>query len=157
MQIRWEFTELWACKDQKYAIAETRDPPDYLYCKKLEDGGMRSLSGLQGMAVSNEISGVQEQNIECASVQFYLSVHFKCAHKILNLYLHEILTKKVYNDCCENIPIQRLFCPVFRQKQFGPKFDCTRRNATGIHRLITMIPRSQLSKQDCLRWLIQQL
>ena len=24
------------------------------------------------MAVSNEISGVQEQNIECASVQFYL-------------------------------------------------------------------------------------
>ena len=39
------------------------------------------------MAVSNEISGVQEQNIECASVQFYLSVHFKCAHKILNLYL----------------------------------------------------------------------
>ena len=39
------------------------------------------------MAVSNEISGVQEQNIECASVQFYLSVHFKCAHKILNFYL----------------------------------------------------------------------
>ena len=25
------------------------------------------------MAVSNEISGVQEQNNECASVQFYLS------------------------------------------------------------------------------------
>ena len=39
------------------------------------------------MAVSNEISSVQEQNIECASVQFYRSVHFKCAHKILNLYL----------------------------------------------------------------------
>ena len=38
------------------------------------------------MAVSNEISGVQEQNIECASVQFCLSVHFKRAHKILNLY-----------------------------------------------------------------------
>ena len=47
------------------------------------------------MAVSNEISGVQEQNIECASVQFDLSVHFKCAHKILNLYLKEILTKMV--------------------------------------------------------------
>ena len=38
------------------------------------------------IAVSNEISGVQAQNIECASVQFYLSVHL-CAHKILNLYL----------------------------------------------------------------------
>ena len=25
-------------------MAETRDPPDYLYCKKLEDGGKRSLS-----------------------------------------------------------------------------------------------------------------
>ena len=36
------------------------------------------------MAVSNEISGVQEQNNECASVQFYLSVHFKCAQKLLN-------------------------------------------------------------------------
>ena len=47
------------------------------------------------MAVSNEISGVQEQNIECASVQFDLSVHFKCAHKILNLYLKETLTKVV--------------------------------------------------------------
>ena len=47
------------------------------------------------MAVSNEILGVQAQNIECASVQFYQSVHFKCAHKILNLYLYEILTKKV--------------------------------------------------------------
>ena len=45
------------------------------------------------MAVSNEISGVQEQNFECASVQFDLSVHFKCAYKILNLYLKEILTK----------------------------------------------------------------
>ena len=39
------------------------------------------------MAVFNEISGVQEQNIECASVQLDLSVHFKCAHKILNLDL----------------------------------------------------------------------
>ena len=39
------------------------------------------------MAVSNEILGVQEQNIECPNVQFYLSVHFKCAHKLLNLYL----------------------------------------------------------------------
>ena len=29
-----------------------------------------SKTGLQSMAVSNEISGVQEQNIECASVQF---------------------------------------------------------------------------------------
>ena len=48
---------------------------------------------LQSMAFSNEISGVQEQNMECVSVQFYLSVHFKCAHEILNLY--EILTKKV--------------------------------------------------------------
>ena len=47
------------------------------------------------MAVSNEISGVHEQNIECASVQFHLSVHFKCAHKILNLYLKETLTKIV--------------------------------------------------------------
>ena len=44
-------------------------------------------AGLQSMAVFNEISGVQEQNIECASVQFDLSVHFKCAHKILNLHL----------------------------------------------------------------------
>ena len=35
---------------------------------------------------------MQEQIL---SVQFYLSVHFKCAHKILNLYLYEILTKKV--------------------------------------------------------------
>ena len=43
-------------------------------------------SGLQSMAVFNEISGVQKQNIECASVQFDQSVHFKCAHKILNLY-----------------------------------------------------------------------
>ena len=39
------------------------------------------------MAVFNEISGVQEQNIECPSVQFDLNVHFKCAQKILNLYL----------------------------------------------------------------------
>ena len=37
------------------------------------------LAGLQSMAVSNEILGVQEQNNECASVPFYLSVHFKCA------------------------------------------------------------------------------
>ena len=48
---------------------------------------IKGLAGLQSMAVFNEISGVQEQNIECASVQFDLSVHFKCAHKILNLYL----------------------------------------------------------------------
>ena len=45
------------------------------------------------MAVSNEIS--HEQNIKCASVQFYLSVHFKCSHKILNMYLLEILTENV--------------------------------------------------------------
>ena len=31
---------------------------------------LRAQAGLQSMAVSNEISGVQEQNIECASVQF---------------------------------------------------------------------------------------
>ena len=72
------------------------------------------------MAVSNEISGVQEQNNECASVQFYLSVHFKCAQKLLNLYFVRNSNKKG-NNCCENIPIQMLFCPVFRQKQFGPK------------------------------------
>ena len=72
------------------------------------------------MAVSNEISGVQEQNIECASVQFDLSVHFKCAHKILNLYLEDTLTKIVI-IVVKNIPIQRLFFPVFRRKQFGPK------------------------------------
>ena len=35
------------------------------------------------MAVSNKISGVQEQDIECASVQFYLNMHFKCADIIL--------------------------------------------------------------------------
>ena len=45
------------------------------------------------MAVSNEISGVQEENLECASVQFDLSVQFKCAYKIFNLHLKEILTK----------------------------------------------------------------
>ena len=78
------------------------------------------LPGLQSMAVSNEISGVQEQNNECASVQFYLSVHFKCAQKLLNLYFVRNSNKKG-NNCCENIPIQMLFCPVFRQKQFGPK------------------------------------
>ena len=72
------------------------------------------------MAVSNEISGVQAQNIECASVQFDLSVHFKRARKILNLYLEETLTKIVI-IVVKNIPIQRLFCPVFRRKQFGPK------------------------------------
>ena len=48
-------------------------------------------TGLQSMAVSNEISGVQEQNIECASVQFDLSVHFKCAHKILSVISSEVL------------------------------------------------------------------
>ena len=79
-----------------------------------------SLPGLQSMAVSNEISGVQEQNNECASVQFYLSVHFKCAKKLLNLYFVRNSNKKG-NNCCENIPIQMLFCPVFWQKQFGPK------------------------------------
>ena len=82
------------------------------------------------------------------SVQFDLSVHFKCADKILNLYLKEILTQMVI-IVLKNIPIQRLFCPVFQQKHFGPKFDCTQ-DATGIHRLTTMSPRSELSKQDCL-------
>ena len=72
------------------------------------------------MAVFNEISGVQEQNIKHASVQFDRSVHFKCAHKILNLYLKETLTKMVI-IIVKNIPIQRLFCPVFWQKPFGPK------------------------------------
>ena len=43
MQLGLKFTELRALEDQKYAIAETRDPPDYLYCKKLKDGGKRSL------------------------------------------------------------------------------------------------------------------
>ena len=100
------------------------------------------------MAVSNEISGVQEQNIECASVQFDLSVHFKCAHKILNLYLKETLTKIVI-IVVKNIPIQRLFCPVFRGNNLGLKFDCTQ-NTSGIHRLTTMSLRSELSKQDCL-------
>ena len=46
MQIGRKFTELRALEDQKYAIAETRDPPDYWYCKKLEDGGKRSLSNV---------------------------------------------------------------------------------------------------------------
>ena len=46
MQIGRKFTELRALEGQKYAIAETRDPPDYLYCKKLEDGGKRSLSNV---------------------------------------------------------------------------------------------------------------
>ena len=46
MQIGWKFTELRALEYKKYAIAETRDPPDYLYCKKLEDGGKRSLSNV---------------------------------------------------------------------------------------------------------------
>ena len=78
------------------------------------------IPGLQSMAVFNEISGVQEQNIECASVQFDLGVHFKCTHKILNLYLEETLTR-IVKIVVKNIPIQRLFCPVFRRKQFGPK------------------------------------
>ena len=64
------------------------------------------------MAVSNEISGVQEQNFECASVQFDLSVHFKCADKILNLSLKEIVTK--YSN-------SKAFLSRIRQKQFGPK------------------------------------
>ena len=72
------------------------------------------------MTVSNEISGVQEQIIECPSVQFDLSVHFKCAHKILKLYLKEILTKMVIS-ALKNISIQRPLFPVLWQKQFGPK------------------------------------
>ena len=63
---------------------------------------------------------MQEQNIKCASVQFDLSVHFKCARKILNSYLEETLTKIVI-IVVKNIPIQRLFCPILRRKQFGPK------------------------------------
>ena len=46
MQIGCKFTELRALEDKKYAIAETRDPPDYWYCIKLEDGGKRSLSNV---------------------------------------------------------------------------------------------------------------
>ena len=46
MQIGLKFTELRALEDQKYAIAETRDPQDYWYCKKLKDGGKRSLSSV---------------------------------------------------------------------------------------------------------------
>ena len=34
------------------------------------------------MAVSKEISVVQEQNVDGACVQFYLRVHFMCVHKI---------------------------------------------------------------------------
>ena len=45
------------------------------------------LLDLQTMTVSNEISGMQEQNIVGASVQLLLSVHSKCAYKILSLYL----------------------------------------------------------------------
>ena len=41
-----KFTELGAFKDKEYAIAETSDPLDYLYCKNLEDGGKRSLSNV---------------------------------------------------------------------------------------------------------------
>ena len=88
----------------------------------LERGGLIELlryTGLQSMAVSNEISGVQEQNIECASVQFYLSVHFKCAHKFEFVFVRN--SNKKGNNCCENLPIQRPFCPVFRQELFGPK------------------------------------
>ena len=101
------------------------------------------------MAVSNEISGVQEQNIECASVQFYLSVHFKCAHKILNLYLQEILTKKVL-IAMKIYQFKGFSVPYSGKNSLGLKFDCTQ-NATGIRRLTTMIPRFQLSKQDCFR------
>ena len=43
VQIGLKFTELRALEGQKYAIAETKDPLDYWYCKKLEDGGKRSL------------------------------------------------------------------------------------------------------------------
>ena len=46
VQIGRKFTELRALEGRKYAIAETRDPPDYLYCKTLEDGGKRSLSNV---------------------------------------------------------------------------------------------------------------
>ena len=46
MPIGCKFTELQALEDQKRAIAETRDPPNYSYCKKLEDGGKRSLSNV---------------------------------------------------------------------------------------------------------------
>ena len=92
----------------------------YVLISKISVVAQGPVPGLQSMAVSNEISGVQEQNIECASVQFHLSVHFKCAHKILNLYLKETLTKIVI-IVVKNIPMQRLFCPVFRRKQFGPK------------------------------------
>ena len=45
MQIGQKFTELQALEGRKYAIAETRDP-SYLYCKKLKDGGKRSLSNV---------------------------------------------------------------------------------------------------------------
>ena len=43
MQIGRKFTELRALEGQKYEIAETRD---YSYCKKLKDGGKRSLSNV---------------------------------------------------------------------------------------------------------------
>ena len=47
MQIGLKFTELRALEDKKYPIAETRDPPDYWYRKKFEDGGKRSLSNVK--------------------------------------------------------------------------------------------------------------
>ena len=56
-----------------------------------------------------------------SSVQFDLSVHFKCAYKILNLYLKEIVTK--YSN-------SKAFCPVSGRNSLGLKFDC-RQNANG--------------------------
>ena len=60
------------------------------------------------MAVSNEISGVQEQNIECASVQFDLSVHFKCAHiRFCNFIC--IKFHKKGGNCCEKYANSKAF------------------------------------------------
>ena len=57
--------------------------------QNLACGRMAGLGGLTAelWQFPTRSLGVQEQNIECVSVQFDLSVHVKCAHKVLNLYL----------------------------------------------------------------------
>ena len=37
------------------------------------------------MAVSSEILGVQEQNLNCANVHFGVSMHLNCAHQCAQL------------------------------------------------------------------------
>ena len=63
------------------------------------------------MAVSNEISGVQEQNIECASLQLYLIVHFKCAHESEFVFLRnssKIDNKRIALKMADSHFLQRM-------------------------------------------------